>query len=162
MLSCYYLQIELVSSDPRSGECETHDQTNCDSNSIVTKGCSAITMVRLVSFYTHHVCGWFELNSPKLGKHFPVREKLGNFVQTRKIGEIYPQHWKSMENDQINKLQKMRMFISYVGKNIFCLAWHTSPNLHTFKCHFYYNYPLVICLNVKIKTWILVCQGYIK
>ena len=35
----------------------------------------------------------------KMGEHFPVREKSENFVQTGKVREFYPEHYKSMEND---------------------------------------------------------------
>ena len=42
----------------------------------------------------------------KLGEHFPVREKSGNFDQTGKVREFYPKYWKRMENDLINKLKK--------------------------------------------------------
>ena len=31
----------------------------------------------------------------KMGKHFPVREKSGNFEQTRKVREFYPENGKS-------------------------------------------------------------------
>ena len=30
----------------------------------------------------------------KMGKLFPVREKLGNFEQTGKVKEFYPKYWK--------------------------------------------------------------------
>ena len=31
----------------------------------------------------------------KMGKHFPVREKSGNFEQTEEVREFYPKYWKS-------------------------------------------------------------------
>ena len=33
----------------------------------------------------------------KMGDHFPVREKSGNFAQTRKVGEFYLKYWKNQE-----------------------------------------------------------------
>ena len=31
----------------------------------------------------------------KMGRHFPVREKTGNFKQTGKVGENHTKYWKS-------------------------------------------------------------------
>ena len=31
----------------------------------------------------------------KMGRHFPVREKLGNFEQTGKVGENHTKYWKT-------------------------------------------------------------------
>ena len=31
----------------------------------------------------------------KMGKHFPVREKSGNFVKTGKVREFCPKYWKN-------------------------------------------------------------------
>ena len=33
----------------------------------------------------------------KIGDHFPVREKSGNFDQTGKVREFYPKYWKNEE-----------------------------------------------------------------
>ena len=30
----------------------------------------------------------------KMGDHFPVREKSGNFAKTGKVGEFYPKYWE--------------------------------------------------------------------
>ena len=31
----------------------------------------------------------------KMGRHFPVREKSGNFVKTGKVREFYSKYWKN-------------------------------------------------------------------
>ena len=31
----------------------------------------------------------------KMGRHFPVREKSGNFEQTGKVREIHTKYWKT-------------------------------------------------------------------
>ena len=31
----------------------------------------------------------------KIGEHFPVGGKLGNFAKTRKVREFYPKYWES-------------------------------------------------------------------
>ena len=31
----------------------------------------------------------------KMGEHFPVREKSGNFEQTEKVRDLCPEYWKS-------------------------------------------------------------------
>ena len=31
----------------------------------------------------------------KIGRHFPVREKSGNFVKTGKVREFYSKYWKN-------------------------------------------------------------------
>ena len=31
----------------------------------------------------------------KMGRHFPVREKSGNFVKTGKVREFCPKYWKN-------------------------------------------------------------------
>ena len=33
----------------------------------------------------------------KLGRHFPVREKSGNFVKTGKVREFYSKYWKNQK-----------------------------------------------------------------
>ena len=33
----------------------------------------------------------------KMGRHFPVREKSGNFEQTGKVREIHTKYWKTQE-----------------------------------------------------------------
>ena len=33
----------------------------------------------------------------KMGRHFPVREKSGNFVKTGKVREFYSKYWKNWE-----------------------------------------------------------------
>ena len=33
-----------------------------------------------------------------MGRHFPVREKSGNFVKTGKVGEFYSKYWKIEKN----------------------------------------------------------------
>ena len=34
----------------------------------------------------------------KMGRHFPVREKSGNFKQTGKVGEDQTKYWKTQGN----------------------------------------------------------------
>ena len=34
-------------------------------------------------------------NLEKMGRHFPVREKSGNFEQTGKVGENHTKYWKN-------------------------------------------------------------------
>ena len=34
----------------------------------------------------------------KMGRHFPVREKLGNFEQTGKVRETRTKYWKTQTN----------------------------------------------------------------
>ena len=33
----------------------------------------------------------------KMGRHFPVREKSGNFVKTGKVREFYSKYWKNQK-----------------------------------------------------------------
>ena len=33
----------------------------------------------------------------KMGRHFPVREKSGNFVKTGKVREFYSKYWKNLK-----------------------------------------------------------------
>ena len=33
----------------------------------------------------------------KMGRHFPVREKSGDFVKTGKVREIYSKYWKTLK-----------------------------------------------------------------
>ena len=33
----------------------------------------------------------------KTREHFPVREKLGNFTKTGKVGEFYPKYWENQK-----------------------------------------------------------------
>ena len=33
----------------------------------------------------------------KMGRHFPIREKSGNFTKTRKVREFYLKYWKNQE-----------------------------------------------------------------
>ena len=33
----------------------------------------------------------------KMGQHFPVREKSGNFAKTGKVREFYPKYWKNQK-----------------------------------------------------------------
>ena len=39
-----------------------------------------------------------DVNKPgkpgKMGEHFPVREKSGNFAETGKVREFHPKYWK--------------------------------------------------------------------
>ena len=52
----------------------------------------------------------------KMGEHFPVREKAGNFAKTGKGGEFYPKYWKIRKNytGKLKKkiLEKSGKFIS--------------------------------------------------
>ena len=34
----------------------------------------------------------------KMGRHFPVKEKLGNFVKIGKVSEFYTKYWKNQKN----------------------------------------------------------------
>ena len=40
----------------------------------------------------------------KMGRHFPVREKSGNFEQTRKVKENHTKYWKNIREFQKNVL----------------------------------------------------------
>ena len=33
----------------------------------------------------------------KMGRHFPVGEKSGNFTKTGKVGEFYPKYWQNQK-----------------------------------------------------------------
>ena len=41
----------------------------------------------------------------KMGRHFPVREKSGNFYQTGKVREFYTKYWKISEFEKIDLLE---------------------------------------------------------
>ena len=73
----------------------------------------------------------------KMREHFPVREKSGNFVQTGKVREFYPKHWKGMEMIQLISCKNENVYWPH-GQKYFLphSVQHTCPNLHT-KCHFY-------------------------
>ena len=46
----------------------------------------------------HRMTSWFPPgweNLEKMGRHFPVREKSGNFVKTGKVREFYSKYWKN-------------------------------------------------------------------
>ena len=61
-----------------------------------------------------------------MGQHFSVREKSGNFVKTGKVREFYPKHWESMENDEINKLQKYENVYLLYGQKYFLASVHSA------------------------------------
>ena len=44
----------------------------------------------------------------KTGKHFPVREKSGNFAKTGKVREFYPKYWENKKKytGKLNKILK--------------------------------------------------------
>ena len=62
-------------------------------------GCDLFMRVKTFSLceYSHgsHM-DWKKTGKPeKLGKHFPITEKLGDFEQTGKVRKFYPKYWKS-------------------------------------------------------------------
>ena len=42
----------------------------------------------------------------KTGEHFPVGEKLGNFVKTRKVREFYTKYWKNQKKIILENLKQ--------------------------------------------------------
>ena len=42
----------------------------------------------------------------KTGRHFPVRQKSGNFYETGKVREFYSKYWKNKEFNQLTILWK--------------------------------------------------------
>ena len=52
---------------------------------------------------------WFPLgleNLGKIGEHFPIREKLGNFAKTGKVREFYPKYWENQKKTYAENLEK--------------------------------------------------------
>ena len=45
----------------------------------------------------------------KMGKHFPVREKSGNYVKTGKVREFYSKYWKNQKMSGKFVSQHMRI-----------------------------------------------------
>ena len=39
-------------------------------------------------------------------RHFPVREKLGNFVKTGKVREFYSKYWKNQKKIMLENCEK--------------------------------------------------------
>ena len=46
----------------------------------------------------------------KMGRHFPVGEKSGNFEQTGKVGENHTKYWKSLGISISDKCYLLNMF----------------------------------------------------
>ena len=49
----------------------------------------------------------------KIEKHFPVREKSGNFQKTGKVREFYPKYWKN-EGILLKILEKLGNFSQFL------------------------------------------------
>ena len=48
----------------------------------------------------------------KMGRHFPVREKSGNFIKTGKVREFYLKYWKNYTGKLKRILEKLGKFVS--------------------------------------------------
>ena len=48
----------------------------------------------------------------KMGRHFPVRERSGNFVKTGKVREFYSNYWKNYTGKFERILEKSGKFVS--------------------------------------------------
>ena len=66
---------------------DADDLTHCPS-------CVRYQKLEDVSVYSSH-SDW---KPGKIGRHFPVREKSGNFEQTGKVRENHTKYWKTQGN----------------------------------------------------------------
>ena len=57
-----------------------------------------VTTMSLLYHYSMVPIGTGNQGKPgKMGRHFPVREKSGNFVKTGKVREFYSKYWENWE-----------------------------------------------------------------
>ena len=62
----------------------------------------------------------------KMGRHFPVREKSGNFVKTGKVREIYSKYWKDQKKLywKIEKnTGKVKEMMTYISARCVCIVY---------------------------------------
>ena len=68
----------------------------------------------------------------KMGRHFPVREKSGNFVKTGKVREFYSKYWKNWEKScwkiEKNTEGKVREIWRLVIVKTLQIWYHTLKN----------------------------------
>ena len=108
---------------------------------------------------------WKSGKTWKMGRHFPVREKSGNFVKTGKIREFYSEYWENGKN-LYWKIEKD------TGK-LFKKYWKSQGNLsvrksgnhadstvvvHLFYIHFNYSEILAIHIDITDIKLVLVCH----